>query len=84
VVGCRIIYDTDSGKIVQQLRRATKMKSVAVSKQYTRKPVHTGPVQILADHSRVSPLVPAIEQPVLPRAFQQTNLPMRMDVRKHL
>ena len=63
-IGRWIIHQTDSRIIVEQLRRPTHMERISVSKQHTGKPVYPGPVQILADHALVTPLIPAVEQPI--------------------
>ena len=61
MVGCRVIYNTDLGKIVQQFCCAPEMKRVAVREQQAGKAVYPRPVQILTDDPLISPLVTTVE-----------------------
>src|ERR1043166_431569 len=62
-----------SREIIQQLCRSSQVKRVAVSKHQARKPVHTRPVQILADYSLVRSLIAAVEQPVRASRLQMNS-----------
>src|SRR6266853_200198 len=59
-----IIDQTSTRKIAHEFRRAADMERVAVSKQQTINSVYSRPVQILANHTLITSLAPAIEKPI--------------------
>src|SRR2546430_10772536 len=75
----RIVDKTNTRKIAQQFRRTPDMERVAVSEQQTIESVHASPVQILANHTLITSLAPAIEKPIRAPCLQ-VNSRARADI----
>ena len=56
--GAGLSIQRDPWEIIQQLRHATNVLRITVGEHQPRKPIHAGPVQILAHDALVSAFAP--------------------------
>src|SRR5207253_1983894 len=74
-----IVDQTQPRELFEQRRCATDMQGIAVAEKHTIEPVHSGGVEIRAQHPLVIAFVSAIEQPVT-AAGAQVDSRARADI----